>query len=497
MLEVRNFIQGDWCAASSGQESVRHDPARPEQVVVQSPLSGAADVTRAAAAARRAARPWSRTPAPERALLVARTGQLLAARREDLATRITREMGKPRRESLAEVDEVVEVAALAAGEGRRLLGETSPSSRPRGLALCQRRPVGVAGLITPWNFPLAMPAWHLFPGLVCGNTFVLKPALETPGVAQALLQALLDAGLPEGVVNLVCGDGPGAGAALVDCPDLDLLAFTGSTAVGREVGSRCGRRLRAACLELGGKNAQIVLRDADLERAVAGALEGAFGTSGQCCTAASRLIVEEAVLEPFTEQLVARVRELRVGDPMAEATDLGPLATPRGLEKVQRAVRIGCQEDRAELLLGGEVLRPLDCPGGAFFAPTVFGGVTSAMRLAQDEIFGPVTAIMPVTDLDEALAVANDVEYGLAASIYTRDLDRAMAAVGELEAGLVNVNGPTTFAEVHLPFGGLKASGNGHRQTGRPVLDFYSEWQTVTIDYSGASSGATDPPLRR
>ncbi|MGH7810930.1 MAG: aldehyde dehydrogenase family protein, partial [Candidatus Binatia bacterium] len=370
------------------------------------------------------------------------------------------------------------------GEGRRLFGETTPSELPNKFAMSVRTPVGVCALITPWNFPLAIPSWKLFPALICGNTVILKPAEDTPHTAVRFVEILIEAGVPPGVINLVHGRGEEVGAALVRHRDVQLVSFTGSAAVGREIAAVCGQNLKRVSLELGGKNAQIVMDDADLELAVEGALWGAFGTTGQRCTATSRLIVHRDVAKKITDALVARAAKIKIGDGLDETVEMGPLINQAAREKVLRYIDIGKREG-ARLLIGGANHETGSCANGYFFQPTIFDRVTPSMRIAQEEIFGPVLSILEVANFDDAIAVLNGTTYGLSSSIYTNDVARAFRAMRDLEAGITYVNGPTIGAEVHLPFGGVKDTGNGHREAGTTVYDIFTEWKSIYVDYSG------------
>jgi alpha-ketoglutaric semialdehyde dehydrogenase len=388
------------------------------------------------------------------------------------------------KETRGDVQEGIDCAYYTAGEGRRLFGETTPAELPNKFAMSVRMPLGVAALITPWNFPLAIPTWKLFPALICGNTVVLKPAEDTPHTAVKFVEILNQAGVPPGVVNLVHGRGEEAGAALVRHPDVQLVSFTGSAAVGREIASVCGQNLKRVSLELGGKNAQVVMEDADLDLAVEGALWGAFGTTGQRCTATSRLIVHRDVAKRVADMLVERARAIKIGDGLDESVEMGPLINEAARDKVRRYVEIGKQEG-ARLLTGGAIYEADACADGYFFQPTIFDRVKPAMRIAQEEIFGPVLSIIEIGSFEEAIEALNGTRYGLSSSIYTRDVARAFRAMRDIEAGITYVNGPTIGAEVHLPFGGVKDTGNGHREAGTTVYDIFSEWKSIYVDYSG------------
>ncbi len=479
-----NLIDGRWVPARSGRTFETRNPAARNEILGVHADSDEADVNAAVASARRAYDEWRLVPPPRRAEVVARAASLLAERKEDLARLMTREMGKILPEARGDVQEAVDCGVFAAGEGRRLHGDTTPSELPSKFAMSIRMPVGVCAAITPWNFPMAIPSWKIFPALVAGNAVVLKPAQESPAVAAAFVQALLDAGLPPGVLNFITGSGPRAGQPLAVHPDVRVVSFTGSTAVGRTLARLCGDGLKRLSLELGGKNAQIVLEDADLDLAREGALWGAFGTTGQRCTATSRLILHRTIASAFTAGLIAGARALRLGDGLDPDTQVGPLVSDKQRTRVASYVEIGRAEG-AEILCGGRPAAGGGLDRGFFFEPTVFGNVKPSMRIAQEEIFGPVLAVLVVDSFEEAIHVLNDTPYGLSSSIYTRDVNRAMRAVRDIEAGITYVNGPTIGAEVHLPFGGVKQTGNGHREASHTVLDVFTEWKSVYIDYSG------------
>lgn len=480
----QNFIDGEWMDARSGKTFENRNPANREDLIGLFPASAAQDVDLAVRAARKALASWKLTPAPKRAEVVFRAGDLLIQKKEEIAALMTREMGKVLKETRGDVQEGIDTAFYAAGEGRRLFGQTTPSELPNKFALSIRVPVGVCGLITPWNFPMAIPTWKLFPALVCGNTAILKPASDTPATASRLTETLIEAGLPSGVVNLIHGSGLDAGDPLIGLEGVDLVSFTGSTEVGRRIAARAGEKLQRVSLEMGGKNPQIVMEDADLDLALEGALWGAFGTAGQRCTATSRLILHRDIRQNFTERLVARAEKLKLGDGLDESVEMGPLINQKQREKVDGYVRIG-REEGARLLTGGRYAAEGSLERGFFYEPTIFDRVDPSMRIAREEIFGPVVAILEARDLDEAISIANDTKYGLSSSLYTRDVNRALNAIRDLEAGITYINSPTIGAEVHLPFGGVKETGNGHREGGSTVLDIFSEWKSVFIDYSG------------
>ena len=419
-------------------------------------------------------------PAPKRGELLYRFALILADHKDELADLMSREMGKVLLEAEGDVQEAIDMSLYMAGEGRRLFGHTTPSELRDKFNMSVRMPVGVVGAITPWNFPIAIPSWKLAPALVCGNTVVLKPAEDTPLLAERFVELLVEAGLPKGVVNLVHGYGD-AGQALVEHPDVSIITFTGSRATGISVTQAAAPYLKHVHLELGGKNAILVMDDADLELAVEGIVWSAFGTSGQRCTAASRVIVHEKVYDELRSRLVAAAERMRLGPGWEPSTDLGPVINQKALDKIHSYTGIGTGEG-ATLLTGGEVAGE---NGGFYYKPTIFGDVEIGMRIAQEEIFGPTTALIPVRDFDEAIHAANSIEYGLSSSIFTADVNRAFRAMRDLETGITYVNAGTTGAEVHLPFGGTKATGNGHREAGQAALDVFTEWKSLYVDYSG------------
>jgi alpha-ketoglutaric semialdehyde dehydrogenase len=480
----KNYIDGNWQVAGSGRSFENRNPANVDDLIGLFPASGAADVDAAVAAAKKAFPSWRLVPAPKRGEILYRVGELLKKYKEELARIETREMGKVLKETRGDVQEGIDCAFLNAGEGRRLFGETTPAELPNKFAMSVRAPIGVCALITPWNFPLAIPTWKLFPALICGNTVILKPAEDTPHTATRFVEILNEAGVPPGVVNLVHGRGEEVGAALVRHNDVQLVSFTGSAAVGREIASVCGQSLKRVSLELGGKNAQIVMEDADIELAVDGALWGAFGTTGQRCTATSRLIVHRDVAKKVTGALVERAQKIKIGDGLDETIEMGPLINHAARAKVLRYIDIGKSEG-AHLRTGGAIHDSGNCAKGFFFQPTIFDGVKPNMRIAQEEIFGPVLSIIEIANFEEALAVLNGTTYGLSSSIYTNDVSRAFRAMRDIEAGITYVNGPTIGAEVHLPFGGVKDTGNGHREAGTTVYEIFTEWKSIYVDYSG------------
>nr|BCX00041.1 MAG: aldehyde dehydrogenase [Bacteroidota bacterium] len=482
--EYLNYINGKWKPSRSGQWFENRNPADQDDLIGLFPLSTEEDVQEAVEAAREAFARWRRVPAPQRGAIVQRAGDILRARKEEIAREMTREMGKILLETRGDVQEGIDTAYYAASEGRRLFGHTVPSELPDKFNMTIRMPVGVAGVITPWNFPLAIPTWKIFPALVCGNTVVFKPAQLTPKTATTLVEILEEAGLPPGVLNLVHGSGSGVGAAIVRHPGVALVSFTGSTEVGIQISRMAADSLKRVSLELGGKNAVIIMPDADLELALEGVIWGAFGTTGQRCTATSRLILHESIHDLFLERLLERTLRLRLGNGLDPETEVGPLVSEAQRQTVDRYVRIGLEEG-ARLLCGGAPATEGALSKGWFYQPTIFTEVQPHMRIAQEEIFGPVLSVIRVRSLEEAIEVLNGTRYGLSSSIYTRNLQDAFYAIREIEAGITYVNAPTIGAEAHMPFGGVKQTGNGHREGGWEVFDFYTETKTVYIDYSG------------
>jgi acyl-CoA reductase-like NAD-dependent aldehyde dehydrogenase len=479
-----NLIDGDWGPSVSGDLFENRNPADQDDLIGLFQKSTAADAGRAIDAARRAYEHWRLVPAPKRAELLFRAAQLLADRKEALARDMTREMGKVLDETRGDVQEAIDMTYFMAGEGRRQYGQTVPSELRDKFAMSIRQPVGVSAIITPWNFPMAIPSWKIIPALVCGNTVVFKPATLTPLSALNFVRILEEAGIPRGVVNLVTGGGGDVGNALLVSDAVRIVSFTGSTEVGRTVSAQAAPSFKKVHLEMGGKNVIMIMDDADLELAVEGCLWGGFGTSGQRCTAASRVVVHEKVYRPFLEQFAARATALRVGDGLDPATQMGPSVSQGQLETVMKYVEIGRQEG-ARLVCGGHPLADGARARGFFHQPTIFADVAPSMRIAQEEIFGPVVSVIPCTSYEDAVAIGNGVQYGLSASIYTQNVNRAFAAMRDMYTGIFYVNAPTIGAEVHLPFGGTKSTGNGHREAGTAALDVFSEWKSVYVDFSG------------
>lgn len=482
--KFQNFIAGRWCDSVTGQTYENRNPANWNEIVGIFPRSNKEDVDRAVKAARKAYRTWRLVPVPDRGHIFQRLGDLLVQHKDDIARQMTREMGKVLKETMGDTQEAIDTAHYAFGESRRLFGHTVPSELPNKACLTFRMPVGVAALITPWNFPAAIPAWKSFPALLCGNTVVFKPASDTPATAVRLVELLVEAGVPPEAINIVHGSGSAVGIPMVEHPDIDLISFTGSSEVGRDISARGGAKLKRVSLELGGKNPQIVLDDADLDLALDAVLWGAFGTTGQRCTATSRLIVQTGVHDEFVEMLVNVASKVRCGDGLDPKTDVGPLINEGQLKTVESYVKIGLDEG-AKIVCGGERDTSLQCANGWFYRPTIFTGVTPQMRIAQEEIFGPVLSVIKVADCDEAIRVANGVRYGLSSAIFTQDVNLAFRAMRDIEAGITYINGATIGAECHLPFGGVKDTGNGHREGGWSVYEFFSEIKTVYVDFSG------------
>jgi alpha-ketoglutaric semialdehyde dehydrogenase len=479
-----NYIDGRWAPSDAGETFENRNPANTDDLIGVFQKSTRRDVEAALDAAARAYERWRLVPAPRRAELLFKAAQIIADRKEQFARDMTREMGKVLSETRGDVQEAIDMTFYMAGEGRRMFGQTVPSELRNKFAMSVRQPLGVCSVITPWNFPMAIPSWKIVPALVCGNTVVFKPASQTPLSAVNFVRVLEEAGIPAGVVNMVTGDGDEVGTPLTTHGTVRVVSFTGSTHVGRIVNQAAAPGFKKVHLEMGGKNVVIVMDDADLELAVDGCLWGGFGTTGQRCTAASRVVVHEKVYGTFLERFAERARTLVVGDGMDERTQMGPSNSRAQLETVMEYVRIG-REEGARLVTGGQRLEDGACRNGYFHQPTIFADVDPRMRIAREEIFGPVVSVIPCRSLEEAIEIANGVEYGLSASIYTQDINRAFAAMRDVYTGIFYVNAPTIGAEVHLPFGGTKHTGNGHREAGVAALDVFTEWKSVYVDFSG------------
>jgi acyl-CoA reductase-like NAD-dependent aldehyde dehydrogenase len=482
--KYQNFVGGKWVDAKSGKTYENRNPANWSEVIGLFPRSGREDVEDAVRVARAAYEKWRLVPAPKRGDIMRKAGDILVARKEEIAREMTREMGKVLAETRGDVQEGIDTAYYAASEGRRLFGHTVPSELPDKFAMAIRVPIGVAGIITPWNFPMAIPTWKIFPAITSGNTVVFKPATDTPKTALTLVEILMEAGVPEGVVNIVFGGGSEVGNAIVTHPDVDLISFTGSSAVGKQLSKDASDTLKRVSLELGGKNAQIVMEDADLDLALDGIIWGAFGTTGQRCTATSRLILHEKIYDKFMTMLVDRTTKLKIGDGLLPDTEVGPCVNEGQRTSVAGYVDIG-QEEGATLVAGGKIVSGNGLSKGWFYEPTIFTDVLPTMRIAREEIFGPVLSVLRTKSLEEGISLLNSTVYGLSSSLYTRDVNKAFVAIRDINAGITYINVPTIGAEAHLPFGGVKQTGNGHREGGWTVYDFFTEWKSVYIDYSG------------
>ncbi|HYR93498.1 MAG TPA: aldehyde dehydrogenase family protein [Methylomirabilota bacterium] len=480
---LKNYIDGRWVESASGQAFEDTDPANGE-LLATATKSTAADIDKAVEAAHRAADAWRLYPAPKRGEILYRAGEIMLARKDDLAREMTREMGKVVAESRGDVQEGIDMTYYIAGEGRRQFGDVVPAELPNKWAMSMRHPHGVVAAITPWNFPFAIPTWKIMPALILGNTVVFKPASYTPLLAVRLVEILEEAGLPKGVLNLILGPGGEIGDHLVTHPLVDLVSFTGSSEAGAHISEIAGRQLKRVSAELGGKNAIVVLDDADVDLSIEGILWSAFGTSGQRCTAASRVIAHKGVANEVIDKLVGRAKKLKMGHGLDAGTDLGPVVSRAAQEKVASYMPIA-EKEGATIATGGRIPTEGALAKGFFHEPTVLIDVKPNMRVAQEEIFGPVTAVIEVNGIDEAIKVLNSTKYGLSCSVYTKNVNNAFRFMRDAETGLVYVNAGTIGAEIQLPFGGMKTTGNGHREAGRAALDVYSEWKSIYVDYSG------------
>jgi len=485
-VKLKNYIDGKWVEPLSGKYGESTNPADVSDVVARYPLSNDMDVNLAVEASRKALQSWRLTPAPKRGEILFRAAEMLRDRKDDLGRLVTREMGKVLSEGMGDIQEAVDLGYFMAGEGRRLLSEVAPSELPDKDCKTIRVPHGVFALITPWNFPVAIPAWKIFSALICGNTAVFKPSSETPLCAVRLVEICEQAGLPPGVLNLVMGDGAVVGETLALHPGTDGISFTGSCVIGEYLEVKAAELHRPIAAEMGGKNAILVMDDADLDLALEGVLWGAFGTTGQRCTASSRVVVHNEIHDQFLERLVGAVRRLKLGNGLEEGVDVGPLINGKGVSKVLNYIRIG-QEEGAHIHTGGAQMVEGSFKKGFFIEPTVFSHVTQEMRIAQEEIFGPVVAVMRCSSFEEGVEIVNSTRVGLSASIYTRDVNRSARAEREIETGLVYINASTIGAEIQLPFGGYKHSGSGHPEVGGRMggIDFYSRIKTIYRDFSG------------
>lgn len=491
--EFRNFIGGKWVDSATGKTFERRNPATGEIAGVFTE-SDFRDVDAAVAAASKAFASWRLYPAPKRGEILFKAARILEERKESYAREMTEEMGKVLDETRGDIQEAIDMTFYMAGEGRRMFGQTTPSEMRSKFQMSVRKPHGVVGLITPWNFPMAIPSWKMMPAVVAGNTVVIKPATFTPKLTIRLVEVLEEAGLPEGVVNVVLGSGGAVGEPILHHPGVPVISFTGSTETGKAVAVAAARQNKRLTLEMGGKNAVIVMDDADLDLAVEGILWGAFGTTGQRCTATSRVVVHRAVQADLAERLADRAGKLSLGNGLNDGVQVGPLVSAGQLKTVHDYIEVGLK-DGADLIAGGEIAAEGDLSLGHFHQPTVFDNVTPSMRIAQEEIFGPVVSLIPVDGLDQAIDVVNGVEYGLSAAIFTQNVHNAFRAMQDIFTGILYVNAGTTGAEIHLPFGGTKGTGNGHREAGTAAIDFYTEWQSIYVDYSGKLQRAQIDPV--
>ena len=486
VTRYNNHIGGKWVESSTGRTYTITNPASNESVLAEFQTSGVDDALKAVDAAHEALAGWANTPAPVRAGILFRAIEILRQRGDDIARTITLEEGKPLSDAQGEVKRSLNIMEYAAGEGRRMFGYTTPSELPDTVAYTTRRPLGVVAIITPWNFPLAIPAWKIAPALICGNTIVFKPASATPWSAIKLMEVFEEAGLPAGVLNVVTGPGGSVGNALVESPLVKGISFTGSTEIGTGIYSHGASLLKKVQCEMGGKNAVILLADADIDKALGGIIQGAFGSTGQRCTATSRVIVEEAIYDEFMEQLIDRTSKLKIGDGLDPEVDVSPLASKAQFDTVMEYIGIGTEEG-ADLVQGGHAVTGGIFNQGYYVEPTIFADVQTDMRIAQEEIFGPVLTVLKAEDLEDAIQIANSVKFGLSSSVYTKDLTQAFEYINTVESGMVHVNAPTLGGEVHLPFGGLGASGVGHREQGIEAMNFFTEVITVYIDHAAAA----------
>lgn len=482
--KYQNYIDGKWCDAISGETFENRNPANWDELVGTFPNSSEKDVNNAVAAANAAFKEWKQVPAPIRGNMIQKAGDILVERKEEIAELMTREMGKVLLETRGDTQEGIDTAYYSASESRRMFGHTAPSELRDKFNMVVRRPIGTAGVISPWNFPLAIPTWKIFPALTCGNTVVFKPASDTPATATIFVEVLLDAGIPPGVINIVHGGGSNVGSPIVEHENIDLISFTGSSGVGRMIASSGGRALKRVSLELGGKNAQIVMDDADIDLAIEGVLWGAFGTTGQRCTATSRLILHEAIHDKLVDRLIGKIENLKLGNGLEESVDVGPIVNEDQRKGIHEYTEIGKSEG-AKLETGGDFASEGDLDAGWFYKPTLFTNVDPEMRIAKEEIFGPVLSVLKFKTFEEAIDISNNVDYGLSSSIYTKNINNAFKAIKDIDAGITYINGPTIGAECNMPFGGCKDTGNGHREGGSSAFDFFTEEKTVYVDFSG------------
>ncbi|GAB5466246.1 MAG: aldehyde dehydrogenase family protein [Candidatus Kapaibacteriales bacterium] len=481
-MKFSNIIDNNNQAPTKGDFFQNINPADNSDLIGEFPLSRTEDVLKAVSSAKEAFKKWKALPAPKRGDILRKLGDLLTEHKNKLATVMTREMGKPVFETEGDVQEAIDTCYYAATETRRLFGMNAPSEMNEKMNLSFRVPIGVCGIITAWNFPIAVPSWKIIPALACGNTIVWKPSEDAPHSGNYFVELMIEAGLPEGVVNLVHGDGK-TGDSIVRHPDVSLIGFTGSTETGNKIAGLCGELGKKVSLEMGGKNAQIVMEDANLDLVVDGALWGAYGTTGQRCTATSRLILQESIHDEVVERIKDKAVNLLVGHGLESSTEMGPVINQEALSKILEYIEIGKKEG-AKLEFGGQRLEGDAHSKGFFIQPTLFTNVTKDMRIFQEEIFGPVLSVSTFNTYSEAIHLANATKYGLSSSIYTKDVNLSWRAIRDLEAGITYINAPTIGAEAHMPFGGVKGTGNGHREGGWTAFDIFTEWKTVYIDYS-------------
>jgi methylmalonic acid semialdehyde dehydrogenase len=484
MATYRNYIGGKWIESSSSKTVDNINPANTDDIIGTVHQATREEARAAVAAAAEAFRAWRATPAPARGKIVARAARLMEEHKEELARILTHEEGKTIAESRGEVQRSINVAEFCAGESRRLNGETILSELPSNFVYTIKQPLGVVACITPWNFPVAIPVWKIAPALVAGNTVVFKPATLTPATAVRIVEIFAEAGVPPGVLNLILGSGSDAGDEIINHRAVKAVSFTGSNPVGIRLYEQISRRGAKCQCEMGGKNPVVILEDADMDLTVESTAQGAFGSSGQRCTATSRAVVVDQIADEFVERIARRAESMRLGDGRDSQTEMGPSVDEAQFKTVLNYISIG-GEDGATLVCGGERATGNGLDKGYFVRPTVFDRVTPDMRIAREEIFGPVLSVMRVKDFDEAMQVANDTEYGLSSSIFTNDAARIFRFVDEIETGMTHINSPTTGGEAHIPFGGIKGTGIGDREQGSTALDFYTELKVVYVDYTG------------
>lgn len=482
MEKFKNYINGQWVDAVSGKTFKNINPANTEDIIGEFAFSEFQDVDNAAKAAREAYKKWRLMPAPKRGDLLRKVGDIFNRRKQELGRIMTREMGKPTFETEGDVQEAIDTAYYAASETRRLFGHTVPSELDNKMNLSFRVPIGVVGVITAWNFPVAVPSWKILPAIAAGNTVVYKPSKESPHSGVIFAEIMEEAGIPAGVFNLVTGTGS-MGNLIVEHPEINVIGFTGSTDIGCKIGEICGRLNKKVSLEMGGKNAQIIMEDANLELAVDGALWGAFGTTGQRCTATSRLIIHKDVYDTVIDMLATRANKLKVGPGLEAGTEMGPVINSPSLDTIHGYVQKALA-DGNRLVCGGERITDGDLAKGYFYKPTIIADVKKGDTIFQEEIFGPVLAVSKADSLDHAIELQNSVDFGLSSSIFTKNVNDAFRAIRDIEAGITYINAPTIGAEAHMPFGGVKGTGNGHREGGWTVFDIFTEWKTVYVDYS-------------